>query len=143
MPLSCNGLGKIFAAGGRAVGTPGHSWPVVNEPPPVPLNSAGPCRRTNRLHFDLPALMSLNAADDLEQVADVGIAGRSEHAHQTLGRLVREGVQLPEPDGGVDVTAQHNLARIHVSCQQALDAFLTATLLEMPGRVRRGAARSL
>ena len=39
-------------------------------------------------------------------------------------RPVREGAQFLEPDGGVDVVAQHDLARIHVSCKQALDAFL-------------------
>lgn len=40
--------------------------------------------------------MPLNAADDLEQVAGAGIAGRPEHAHQTLGRPVREGAQFLE-----------------------------------------------
>jgi len=72
--------------------------------------------------------MLLNATDDLEQVAGAGIAGRSEHAHQALGRLVREGAHLLEPGGGVDVVAQYDLARIHVSCKQALDTFLQQPL---------------
>ena len=42
------------------------------------------------LHFELDALVLLNATDDFEEVAGVGVASRSEHAHQALGRLVRE-----------------------------------------------------
>ena len=48
------------------------------------------CRLSNGAHFELHALVLLNAADDLEQVASVGIPVRPEHAHQTLGLLVRE-----------------------------------------------------
>lgn len=107
MPLSFNGPGKIFTAGGSR-----HTWAFVaccQRFPSVPLNSAGPCRLTNSPRFELHALMLLNAADDLEQVACVGIAGRSEHAHQALGRPVREGAQFLESDGGVGRGAARSL----------------------------------
>ena len=47
-------------------------------------------RLSNGVHFELDALVLLNAADDLEKIAGVGIAVRSEHAHETLGRFVRQ-----------------------------------------------------
>ncbi len=40
------------------------------------------------VHFELEALVSLDAADDLEQVARVGVAARAQHAHEALGLLV-------------------------------------------------------
>ncbi len=40
------------------------------------------------LHFELEAVVSLDAADDLEQVARVGVTARAQHAHEALGLLV-------------------------------------------------------
>ena len=48
-------------------------------------------RLSNRLHFELHPLVLLYMADDLKEVTSVRIASRSEHAHETLGRLAREG----------------------------------------------------
>lgn len=47
-------------------------------------------RLSDGVHFELHTLVLLDAADDLEQVVGVGIASRSEHAHETLGPLVRQ-----------------------------------------------------
>ena len=79
-------------------------------------------RLSNCVHFKLDTLALLYAADDLEQVASVRIAGRTEHPHQALGRLVSQQAQLVEPDGRVDIVAQHGLARIDVTGEQALGA---------------------
>ena len=68
--------------------------------------------------------MLLNATDDLEQIAGVGVAGWSEHAHQTLGDLFVSVPSILEPHGGIDVVAQHDLARVDIPGQQTLDAFL-------------------
>ena len=92
---------------------------------------------TNGVHFELDALVLLDPADDLEQVAGVRIARRSEHAHQTLGRLVREGAKLLEPDCGVDVVTQYDLAGIDVPCKQALDAFLQQPFAKSRSRSAR------
>ena len=67
--------------------------------------------------------MILNAADNLEEIAGVGIAGRPEHAHETLRRLVRQRAKLLEPDCGVDIVTQYDLARIDITGKQAFDAF--------------------
>ncbi len=80
--------------------------------------------------------MLLNPADYLEQVASVGIAGRSEHPHEAIGRLFGKGGKLLEPHGGVDVVAQYDLARFDISGKQAFDAFLQQSLPE--GRVSLG-----
>ncbi len=43
---------------------------------------------TDCLHFEQETLVSLDAAEDLEQVAGVGVAARAQHAHEALGLLV-------------------------------------------------------
>ena len=58
------------------------------------------------------------------KIAGVGVAGRPEHAHQALGRLAGQGRQFLEPDGGVDVVTQNDLANFKVSGKQALNTFL-------------------
>ena len=88
-----------------------------------------PFRLSNGVHFKLDALVLLNATNDLEQIAGVGVAGWSEHTHQALGGLVRESAKLFEPHGGIDVVAQHDLARVDIPGQQAVDALPLATLL--------------
>ena len=85
---------------------------------PYGVASRTPCsvsetfRLSNGPHFELDALVLLDAADDLEEVAGVRIASRSEHAHETVGRLIGDGGKLLEPDGGVDIAAQLDLADI-------------------------------
>ena len=87
--------------------------------------------------------MLLNAADDLEQVASVGIASRPEHSHEALGRLVGKGAKLLEPHGGVDVVTQHDLARIDVPGKQAFDAFLQQSFWNAGSRSARACTVSL
>ena len=41
----------------------------------------GHTRLSNGVHFELNALVLLDAADYLKQVAGIGITGRSEHSH--------------------------------------------------------------
>ena len=62
-------------------------------------------RLSNGLYLELHTFVLLDATDDLKEVAGVGIPGWSEHAHEALGRSVREGAELSEPDGGVDLVA--------------------------------------
>ena len=87
----------------------------------------------NCLHFEVKTLALLKAADDLEQVPSLRIAVRTEHAHQALGRLFGQSAQLLKPDRGVDVVAQHRLAGVHITRQQALDTLLEQLLTE--GRI--------
>ena len=67
------------------------------------------------LDFEADAFVLLNVADDLEQVAGLGVARRSEHSHEALGLFAGEGCELLESDGGVDVVAQEDLAGVGVS----------------------------
>ncbi len=85
-------------------------------------------RLSNGADSELRAFALLNAADDLEQVAGVGNAGRSENPHQALGRLARQRSQLLESHGRVDVVTQHDLARVDVAGKKTLDAFLQQAL---------------
>ena len=99
-------------------------------------------RLSNGFYFELDAFVLLNAADNLKEVARVGVARRPEHAHQTLGRLVREGAKLLEPDGSVYVVTQYDLASINISGKAGIRRLLSTTLLEMPGRAGPGPERS-
>ena len=49
------------------------------------INSVGPCRLTNSLHFQPHALIPLNAADDLEQVARLHAGKGSPHSGRCFG----------------------------------------------------------
>ena len=71
----------------------------------------------NSVYFKLDALVLLNAADDVKQVAGLGIAIRPEHAHEAFGRLVGEGTQFFEADGRVDVVPEYDLVCIKVSSE--------------------------
>ena len=75
------------------------------------------------LDLEADALVLLDVADDLAQVAGVGVARRSEHAHEALGRLAGEGAELFESDRGVDVIAKQDLAGVGVAGKQGFDAF--------------------
>ena len=72
--------------------------------------------------------MLLNAADDIEEIAGVGIPVWPEHTHEALGRLVGKGAKLLETNGCVDVVPKYDLARVDVSGKQAIDAFLQQSL---------------
>ena len=70
----------------------------------------------------------LHTAYYLEEVAGLGIAIRSEHAHEALWRLVSKSAKLLEANSCVYVVAQYDLASIDVSRKQTLDAFFQQTL---------------
>ena len=86
---------------------------------------------TNRLNFELKPLAFLKVADDLEQVASLRIPVGAEHAHQALGRLLRQAAELLKSDRGVDVVTQNRLAGVHIPRQQALDPLLEQFLTEV------------
>ena len=88
-------------------------------------------------------LVLLDTADDLEEVPGVRIAGRSEHAHDTLRRFVSEGAELSEPEGGVDVVAQHDLASVDIPGKRVLDAFLDQPSRKAGSRQARACKVSL
>ena len=75
-------------------------------------------------------MVLLNAADDVKQVAGLGIAIRPEHAHEAFGRLVGEGTQFFEPNGRVDVVPEYDLACVDVSGKQEIDTLFQQPLSE-------------
>ncbi len=82
--------------------------------------------------------MLLDAADDLKQVASVGIASRPEHAHEALGRLVGKGPKLLESHGGVDIVSKQYLARLDIPGKQTFDAFLQQSFSKRRVSLRAG-----
>ena len=90
-------------------------------------------RLTNRLDLEVKPFALLKSADDFEEVPCLRIAVGTEHAHQALGRLLRQPAEFLKSDRGIDVVAQNRLAGVHIPRQQALDTLLEQLLTE--GRI--------
>ena len=50
-----------------------------------------------------------------KRILRLGITLRSQHTHQAFGRAMRNLGQPDEPDGGIDVVAEHGLAGLSPS----------------------------
>ena len=70
------------------------------------------------------AFQLLQITDHYKQITRLGVPFRTEHAHETLARLVEDPGQFPEPDRRIDIVAQHRLAGIDITGEQAFDPFL-------------------
>jgi hypothetical protein len=70
------------------------------------------------------AFLLLQITDHRKQITRLGVPFGPEHAHEALARLVENPGQLLEPDRRVGVVAQHRLAGIDITGEQAFDAFL-------------------
>jgi len=68
-----------------------------------------------RMYFEPHFFLVLQKADDLEEVPSLRISGRAEHPHQALRRVVSALRQFVKAHCGVNVVAQHGLARLDVS----------------------------
>jgi hypothetical protein len=67
--------------------------------------------------------MLLKVVHDFKQIAGVWVALWAKHPHQALGGMPCCVSQFLKADGSIDVVTKHSFAGIHVSSQQALDAF--------------------
>src|SRR5260221_3196165 len=70
--------------------------------------------------WETNARLRLQQADDTEQVLGGGIARRSEHAHQALGRSAERGAKFFETDRGVDARAQRGAPLLQIAVEQRL-----------------------
>ena len=84
----------------------------------------------DRLYLEVQPLAFLEASDDLEEVARLRIAVRTEHAHQALGRLRGQPTEFPKTDGRVDIVAQNRLSDVDLAGEKALHTFLEQSLPE-------------
>jgi hypothetical protein len=73
--------------------------------------------------LEVKPLCSLEVVDDLEEIACLRVAARTEHAHQALGRPFCSATQLLEPNRGVDIVAKYCLPGVEIPGEKALDAF--------------------
>ena len=67
--------------------------------------------------------MSLEVADDLEQIAGLRITSGAQHSHQALRGFIYQPAEFLKPDGGVDEVAQDGLTGVQVAGEQAFDSF--------------------
>src|SRR6478609_337600 len=72
----------------------------------------------------------LQVANHAEKIPGLGIATRSEHADQALGRCAGGFAELLEADGCLDVVAQNRLAGVDIAAQHRVDPFAKQRLGE-------------
>ena len=84
----------------------------------------------DRLYLEVQTLAFLEASDDLEEIARLRIAVRTEHAHQALGRLRGQPTEFPKTDGPVDIVAQNRLSDVDLAGEKALHTLFEQSLPE-------------
>jgi hypothetical protein len=94
-------------------------------------------------NFQGYAFLLLQITDHRKQITRLGVSFGPEHAHEALARLVENPGQLIEPDRRVDIVAQHRLAGIDITGEQAFDAFLQQALRNAGSRWARACMVSL
>src|SRR5262245_4385071 len=73
--------------------------------------------------LEVKSLCSLEVVDDLEEIARLRVATRTQHAHQALRGPFCAATKLLESDRRVDVVAKYCLPSVDIPREKALDTF--------------------
>src|ERR1700730_6027255 len=101
-------------------------------------------RRTSRgRQGELDVFLLLQVIENREQVARLRVSSRSQHPHQTLGRLLCRLRQFVKPYRSMNVVAQKGLSSLNIVAEEAAHCLREESFPEATIPLRAGTHRFL